>query len=78
LEIVRSPYRRFLGPLRKFLAKLEAEHPGRTLAVVIPEVVEPKWYLFLLHTQRAAMLKMSLLLRGSSQVVVISVPWRIE
>jgi hypothetical protein len=46
--------------------------------VIIPELVESKWYEYLLHNQRATGLKAALLLRGDQRVVVINVPWYVK
>ncbi|WP_420810094.1 APC family permease [Fimbriimonas ginsengisoli] len=75
LDTIRSPYRRLSGPLLTFLLRTQHDHPEQTVAVIIPELVEAKWYQFFLHNQKAAALKMALLLRGGSRVVVVSVPW---
>lgn len=78
LVIVRSPYRRLFGPLLTFLSETQRRAPDRTVAVVIPELVEAKWYQYLLHNQRATVLKAALLLHGGSRVVVINVPWYLK
>jgi hypothetical protein len=59
----------------KFLKDVQGRNPSRTVAVLVPELVEPRWYQYLLHNQRAAVLKGALLLHGGSRVVVMSVPW---
>lgn len=78
LTVLRSPYRRLFGPLLSFLKKTQARYPDRSVAVVIPELVEARWYQYLLHNQRATVLKAALLLHGGSRVVVVSVPWYLE
>jgi len=78
LHVVRSPYRRLFGPLLDFLKEVQNRQPDRTVAVVIPELVESRWYQYLLHNQRATVLKAALLLHGGSRVVVINVPWYLE
>jgi amino acid transporter len=78
LKIVRSPYRRLFQPLLTFLRETQKKKPERTIAVIIPELVEPRWYQYFLHNQRATLLKAALLLHGGSRVVVINVPWYIK
>ena len=74
LSVIHSPYREFFGPLLKYVGKLATHNPGRQIAVVIPELVEGRWYhLFLRH--RATLLKTLLLLQGNPQIVVITTPW---
>jgi hypothetical protein len=48
------------------------------IAVILPDLVEARWWEYLLHTQRANVLRSMLLLKGNQQVAVISVPWYLE
>lgn len=77
LQVVRSPYRSLAGPLLATLKRIQHVHPDRNVAVVIPEMVEARWYQYFLHNQRATILKAALLVRGGGRVVVMSVPWYI-
>jgi hypothetical protein len=70
-----SPYRRLFSSLLNFIDELEKSDPGRQIAIVIPSLVEKKWYHYFLHNQRAMLLKAALRLRGDHQVVVVTVPW---
>jgi len=78
LVIVSSPYRRLFHPLIQFVRELKEQHPDRQIAIVIPELVEARWYQYLLHNQRAAGLKAALLVSGGRDVIVINVPWYLE
>ncbi|HVZ33885.1 MAG TPA: APC family permease, partial [Polyangiaceae bacterium] len=42
LVVLRSHYRELFGPLLRFIQRLVAEHPQRQVAVVVPELVEPR------------------------------------
>lgn len=75
LLILASPYRRLFTPFLDYIHALKDSFPERTIAVIIPELVETRWYQYLLHNQRATGLKAALLLRGDQRVVVINVPW---
>ena len=75
LVALRSSYREFLGPLVSYVQQLARENPRRYVAVVIPEVVRRRWYHFLLHSHRPALLKTYLFLRGGPRVIVINAPW---
>jgi amino acid transporter len=75
LFIVYSPYRKLFAPLRQTVSDLQAAHPGRDVAVIVPELVASRWFHFLLHNQTAAVIKAYLLLSGFRRVAVISVPW---
>jgi hypothetical protein len=72
---IQSPYRRLFTPLLDHILEIRDLNPGRQIAVIIPELVEARWYHYLMHNQRAEVLKTLLLLRGNQQIVVINVPW---
>jgi len=78
LVVVESPYRMLLKPILEYVLKVEAENPGRQIAVLMPEMVEKHWFHYFLHNQRAEVLKTWLLLRGNQRIVLISVPWYLE
>ncbi|HEU4752524.1 MAG TPA: amino acid permease, partial [Armatimonadota bacterium] len=75
LLVVSSPYRHLVTPLARAIQRLERQFPGRQMAVVIPELVEGRWWEFLLHNQQAALLRLALFMRGDRRLVIISVPW---
>lgn len=78
LVTIASEYREFFDPLLKYVRDLAAENPRRYVGVLVPELVERRWYHFLLHSHRATLLKGLLLLRGGSQVVIINTPWHLH
>jgi amino acid transporter len=78
LEMVPSPFRYVITPIVDHILQLECKHPGRTVAIVIPELVESRWYHYLLHNQRASLLKALLLVKGDRRIVVINVPWYLK
>jgi hypothetical protein len=75
LETLYSPYRQIYQPILDFVNKTKRKNPDRTIAVVIPELVESNWYEYLLHIQHGAGLKALLYLKGEQSVVVINTPW---
>jgi amino acid transporter len=75
LKIIPSPYRRLFTPLLDYINELKAQYPDRPIAVIIPELMESKWYQYFLHNQRATQLKAALLVHGDRRVVVINTPW---
>ena len=77
LKVVRSPYREFYGPLLSFLRRTAAENPDQPIAVMIPELVEKKWYQFLVR-HRTTFLKGLLLLEGGPQTLIITAPYYVE
>jgi amino acid transporter len=75
LVIIDSPYRRLYQPILDFVERIRKEKPHRMIAVIIPELVEPHWYEYLLHNMHAARLRTLIDLKGDQQTVVISTPW---
>jgi hypothetical protein len=75
LFVIYSPYRQLYGPLKQVVVDLQKCHPGRDLAVLVPELVASRWYHYLLHNQTAAIIKAYLLFSGFRRVVVINVPY---
>lgn len=75
LKIVESPYRRIYKPILDFVKKMKDEHPDRIIAVILPELVEPHWYEYLLHNIHIAGLRALLFLERDQRTVVINTPW---
>jgi amino acid transporter len=75
LEVIHSPYRQLFKPLLDYVDRVAIEDPDCLIALVIPELVEPRWWEYLLHNNIAATLKAVLLLRGDERVVVLNTPW---
>ncbi|MHB1858055.1 MAG: APC family permease, partial [Acidobacteriaceae bacterium] len=67
-----------LGPIVDQVDELEKQNPTRHLLVLLPELIESRWYYYVLHNQRATLLKTMLYLRGGQQTVVANVPWHLE
>jgi hypothetical protein len=78
LVIVPSPYRRLYGPLLEFITDLDKSLPGRQIAIVIPELVERKWYHTLLHNHAATFIKGFIYFSGLERVAVVNVPWYLK
>jgi amino acid transporter len=78
LTIIESPYRFVVSPIVDYVLDLAKKNPDRYIAVLIPELVESRWYHYLLHNQRASLLKATLLVKSASKIVVINVPWYLE
>lgn len=78
LIVVYSPYRQLYTPLKEAVSDLQRKCPGRDLAIVVPELVVSRWYLYPLHNQTAALIKAYLLISGFRRVVVINVPWYLD
>ncbi len=78
LTVIESPYRTFYKPILDFVSALAEKNPRRNIAVLIPELVEGHWYHYLLHNQRAAVLKALLLVKGNQRINVVNVPWYLQ
>ncbi len=75
LITIPSPYRLLVQPIVDYVCQTQEKHPGRQIAVVVPELVERHWYHYPLHNQRAELLKAALLIQSSPNIVLINVPW---
>ncbi len=75
LIVIFSPFRQLYGPLMEVVADLQRAHPGRDLAVIVPELVATRWYHYLLHNHTASIIKAYLLFSGLRRVIVVNVPW---
>jgi len=75
LQIVPSPYRFVVIPVVQFVIDLSKKNPGRNIVVVIPELVEDRWYEYFLHNQRGRLLEWVLLARGNERIFTVSAPW---
>lgn len=72
---LQSPYRLVVTPIIDFVKQLAADHQERRIVVIIPEFVERRWFQWLLHTQRAEILKGRLLMEGHDRISVLNIPW---
>lgn len=75
LAVVQSPYRFVITPILEYIFELELRHPDRQIAVVVPNLVEKRWYQRFLHNQRGELLSALLLLNGNHRTVIVNVPW---
>jgi len=75
LVVLPSRYRLILAPIVDYVLEAERCCPNQQIAVLIPELVQRRWYHHLLHNKRASVLKALLLLKGNQRIIVINVPW---
>ena len=75
LEVIHSPYRQFFDPFLDYIEKVKRESADELIAVVVPQLVEARWWEYLLHNHIATGLKTMLLLKGDERVVIINTPW---
>ena len=74
LVVQTSSFRSVLGPLLRLIAAERERQPGRPVAVVLPQLVEGRWWEALLHTHRERRLRSQLLRCGGPDLAVLSVP----
>src|ERR1700688_1995904 len=75
LTVLKSPYRFVVQPIIDHVLEIERKNPDRTIAVLLPELVERQWYQYFLHNQRARILAARLLSQGTQRIVIVNVPW---
>lgn len=82
LVVLPSPYRETIVPLKRFIREQDKREPERGLCmIVMPEAIPSKWWHYLLHNQRATLLKASLMLnrrhKGNTRIFV-DVPYQLK
>jgi hypothetical protein len=78
LFILQAQYRAIHAPILKLSHELQAQHPGRAIAVLIPQLIKQRWYQRALHTERAKHLRRQLLEHGGALLTVVDMPWYLE
>jgi amino acid transporter len=75
LTVLKSPFRFVVQPIIDHVLDVQKKNHDRTIAVLLPELVERQWYQYFLHNQRARILAASLLAHGTRRIVIVNVPW---
>jgi hypothetical protein len=75
LIVLDSPYRFVIQPILDYVLTLERDRPDRQICVLIPELVESRWYAGMLHDHRSTVLKALLLFKGDQRITVMNIPW---
>jgi hypothetical protein len=73
--VLKSPFRFVVDPIIDHVLEIERKNPDRTIAVLLPELVERQWYQYFLHNQRAQICAARLLTQGTHRIVIVNVPW---
>lgn len=76
LEILPSPYRSLVTPIRTYIDQLSNRYHDDVLTVVLPEFIPNRWWQNFLHNQTALAIKTMLLF--TKNVVVVSVPYHLD
>ena len=78
LVLLKSPFRFVVKPIVEYALDVEKENAEKHVAVILPELVERRWYYLFLHNNRSSALKALLYFRGSQRISVISIPWHLR
>ena len=78
LVLLKSPFRFVVKPILEYALQVEKDNLDSHVAVIVPELVEARWYYLLLHNNRSSLLKALLLLGGSQRISIINVPWYLK
>jgi hypothetical protein len=78
LIVLSSPYRYIVYPIVDYALTMQAAHPDRNITVLIPQLVETRWYNFLLHNNRPEAIRALLLYGGTERITVVSIPYHLR
>ncbi|HEY6433776.1 MAG TPA: APC family permease, partial [Acetobacteraceae bacterium] len=78
LEFVASEFRSITAPLLRAVQDINRHSPERPVTVVLPELVEGRWWGYFMHANRERRLRVRLLQGGGPRVIVSSVPWQLR
>ena len=78
LHIVSSEFRSMTAPVLRAVAEARHRCPHRPVTVILPELVEGRWWGYLMHTNRERRLRARLLRDGGADVAVSTVPWQLR
>jgi amino acid transporter len=78
LDILDSPYRRVSQPILDYVNRVAREKADRLIAVIIPQIIEPHWYKYFLHSFYGMRLRMQLFLNGNDRIIIVNTPWRLR
>ena len=76
LVLLPAPFREIQGPILQLVDKIDAATPGRSVAILVPELVLGHWWERLLHSRRAARVRAALVAHGGPRLMVVTSPWR--
>jgi amino acid transporter len=75
LMCVPAPYRETHGPILALVEKIDAATPGRSVAILIPELVLNHWWQRIFHSWGARRLRSALLDHAGPRLMIITSPW---
>jgi len=78
LVVLPSPYRVVLKRVIDYILELERKNPDSHITVIVPSIVERRWYHHLLRPQRDKLLTALLVLHGHERISIVNVPWHLR
>jgi hypothetical protein len=78
LEFPASEFRSITAPLLRAIEDTRHRFPGRPVTIILPELVEGRWWGWLMHANRERRLRARLLRHGGRDVIVSTVPWHLH
>ena len=76
LQVLESPYRSIIGPLIRYIHRMELKRDDDLLTIILPEFVPARWWHHLLHNQTSLLIKGALLFTKNK--IVTSVPYHLR
>jgi hypothetical protein len=77
LTFANSEYRSMTGPVLREIERRRRAAPARAVTVILPELVDGRWWGYAMHVHRERRLR-ARLLRLGVDVVVSTVPWHLQ
>jgi hypothetical protein len=78
LQFASSEFRSMMGLLLRTIKEHQSRFTHRTITIILPELVDGRWWGYLMHTNRERRWRARLLRHGGTNVVVTSVPWQLQ
>jgi amino acid transporter len=77
LVLLSSPYRFIVKPIVDYAVQMQLASPEHNILVLIPELVESRWYHYLLHNNRPEAIRAMLLFDGNQRISVATIPYHL-
>ncbi|MGA2905745.1 MAG: APC family permease [Candidatus Korobacteraceae bacterium] len=78
LVVLDSPYRVIVRPIVDYAINQQIAHPDRNITMLIPELVESRWYHYLLHNNRPEAIRALLLFNDNQRITVVTIPYHLH
>jgi amino acid transporter len=78
LVVLESPYRFVVKPLVDYAVAQQAAHPDRNITMLVPQLVESRWYHYLLHDNRPEVIRALLLFNTEQRIAVVTIPYHVK